>query len=193
MKGAPRARGGVGKSHRFAVREDPGLLRGAVVAEGARRTERSIVVTLRAGEVGHAFPTGDLFRRLEVRAVAEGGGEGEGGGEERGAIRAPAVVLERVFRVQGDAQGVSSRVQVRDDRVPASGEPRGVVVVFPEVIAGRAVRWEVVYRRMGATLAASFGVDLASDEVVVATGALPAAVPGTAGERENVERPGEEP
>jgi hypothetical protein len=163
MKAAPRARGAPGKSHRFGVHDDPEVLRAAVTAEALPRTDRSIVVRLRAAEVGHAFPTGDMFRRLEVRAWAAG---------SEGAVRAPPVVLERVFRVRVGEGGITDRSEVRDDRVPASGEARDAVVVFPESIGGRAVRWEVAYRRMGPTLAASFGLDLDSDEVIVAAGRL---------------------
>ncbi len=164
MKPAPRARGIPGKSHRFGVFDQPEVLRAAVSAEAFSRTDRSIVVRLRAAEVGHAFPTGDMFRRLEVRAWAEGAA-----GDP---MRAPSVVLERVFRVQVGKDGITDRAEVRDDRVPASGAPRDVVVVFPDAIGGRAVRWEVAYRRMGPTLAASFGLDLEKDQVIVARGML---------------------
>lgn len=164
MKATSRARGAPGKSHRFGVLDEPEVLRAAVSAEAFPRTDRSIVVRLRAAEVGHAFPTGDMFRRLEVRARVQGAG-----GEP---IRAPSVVLERVFRVHVGKNGITDRAEVRDDRVPASGAPRDVVVVFPEDVGGRAVRWEVAYRRMGPTLAASFGLDLEDDEVIVARGTL---------------------
>lgn len=126
------------------------------------RSERSIVVTLRAAAVGHAFPTGDLFRRIEVRASAV----------DDPALRAPAVALQRVFRLDGSESGSSSRIEVRDERVPASGAPRDAVLVFPDAIEGQTIRWEVVYQRMGPTLAASFGVDLKQDEIVVASGTL---------------------
>ncbi|MDI1435857.1 multiheme c-type cytochrome [Polyangium sorediatum] len=162
MKPKARAGGRSGKGHRFEVREDPALLRAAVEAAAAPRSDRSILVTLRAGAVGHAFPTGDLFRRIELRASAVG----------NAALRAPAVALQRVFRLEGTESGSSSRIEVRDERVPASGAPRVAVLVFPDSIEGQTIRWEVVYQRMGPTLAASFGVDLEQDEIVVATGTL---------------------
>ncbi|MCB9594697.1 MAG: hypothetical protein H6719_18400 [Sandaracinaceae bacterium] len=58
--------------HRFAVRDDPAILRGA--AQVSVRTTRTdagvdVEVELRATRVGHGLPTGDLFRelRLELR------------------------------------------------------------------------------------------------------------------------------
>ncbi|MDI1451016.1 multiheme c-type cytochrome [Polyangium sp. 6x1] len=162
MKPVARARGRSGKGHRFEVREDPALLRSAVMAAAAPRSARSIVVTLRAAAVGHAFPTGDLFRRIEIRASSV----------ENTSLRAPAVALQRVFRLEGSESGSASRIEVRDERVPASGAPRDAVLVFPDSIEGQTIRWEVVYQRMGPTLAASFGVDLEKDEIVVAAGTL---------------------
>ncbi len=115
--------------------------------------------------MGHAFPTGDLFRRLEVRARA-GGDEGDGG-------EAATAVLARRFRMARGG-GSATRIEVGDDRLPASGEAREVELAFGASIAGREVRWQVVYQRMDATMAATFGVDAAADEVIVAEGALPA-------------------
>jgi hypothetical protein len=164
MKASRGPSGKPRRDHRFAAHDDPALLRSAVEARAAGRSERTITVSLRAGRVGHAFPTGDMFRRLEVRASAV---DMEG----KPSFAAPPVVLERVFRADVGGNG-ADRVEVRDDRVAASGEERDVVLTFPESIDGRTVRWEVAYQRMGHAMAASFGVDQASDEVVVARGTL---------------------
>jgi hypothetical protein len=165
MKPEANAKGVVRRGHGFSASKDPALLRSALAASAARKTERSIAVTLRATGAGHAFPTGDMFRRLEVRAFAQGD-------DDKPMKSAPPVILERVFRAAPMAGGGVDRVEVRDDRVPASGAPRDVVVLFPEPIEGQKVAWEVVYRRMGPAMAAAFGVDMKSDEVVVARGIL---------------------
>ncbi len=164
MKPERSASGRVFRGHGFSASKDVSLLRSAVVASAKARGERSFVVSLRAGEIGHAFPTGDMFRRLETRGFVVDE-------EDKPLLAAPPVVLERVFRSQSGSSG-ADRVEVRDDRVPASGEPIDIVVVFPEPIVGKRVRWEVAYRRMGEAMASTFGVDMNVDEVVVARGIL---------------------
>jgi hypothetical protein len=71
----PRTGPGGHRSHRFAASRDPDMLRRALVVR-ARAVEPDVVeVLLSPGAVGHAFPTGDLFRRLLVgveRVDAEG-------------------------------------------------------------------------------------------------------------------------
>ncbi len=73
----------------------------------ARRegTEVHVRLTLRAGEVGHAVPTGDVYRRLEVRAWLVGAA---------GSLR--SATLSRVFRAAPDGLH-----ELADRRVPATG------------------------------------------------------------------------
>jgi len=148
------------RSHDFRVLGDAARLRSAVTARAARAEDRAVTVSLSAARVGHAFPTGDMFRRLEVRArVVEASGEI--------IATASPVVLGRRFGVKR-----SERLQIGDDRVPASGEAREVRLEFAAPIGGRAVRWEVAYQRLDATMARAFGVDAKGDEVIVAEGTL---------------------
>ncbi len=155
------------KSHAFPAHGDASMLRSAVQATAARSTAQAITVTLSVARVGHAFPTGDMFRRLEVRARfldAKGNVTG----------RSTSVLLERKFQVTVTQQG-TERVQVADTRLPSSGAPREALLLFAEDIQGRSVRWEVAYQRMSSAMAKLFGVDPAADEVIVATGTLPPA------------------
>ncbi len=62
----PRATHG-GSNHRFAASRDPQLLRSAAKIVGSRDGD-DLVVRFTRNAVGHAFPTGDLFRRLRVVA-----------------------------------------------------------------------------------------------------------------------------
>lgn len=155
--------------HRFRVQGDTELLRGALAISARPGRERTVVVSLAARGAGHAVPTGDMFRRLELRAWA-------GAGER--ALEAEPVVLAREFEMVATERG-RRRMQIGDRRVPASGEPIEVELVFPQPIGARPVRWEVVYRRMGPREAALFGVELQSEQVVIAEGTLdvPAAMP----------------
>ena len=158
-------------SHSFSVLSDPSMIRSAVKVKAERVGRREARVTIDAGAVGHAFPTGDMFRRLEVRAEAV---------DERGVVieRAPAVHLVRTFADRSRSAGEAdfARVQVGDTRVPApgTGDGRRVVLRFERPIGHAGLRWSVVYQRMGTAMAASFGVEQAHDEIVVAEGLLPA-------------------
>jgi hypothetical protein len=161
----PLVRGAGGKprrGHDFRVIGDPAMLRSAVTARAARGGEREIAVTLRAGKVGHDVPTGDMFRRLVVRARAV---------DAKGALEARPEVLSRRFTMARTPDG-PLRLQVGDDRLEGDGAPRQITLRFAEPIATRAVRWEVVYQRMDPGMSTVFGVDPAKDEVVLAAGEL---------------------
>ena len=149
--------------HRFRVQGDAALLRSALAVEARRDDARVALVSLRTQNAGHAVPTGDMFRRLEVRATA-------GEGEE--AIHATPVVLAREL-VQVMTDHGLRKIQIGDHRVPADGQSRDARLVFPRSVDGLPIRWEVVYQRMGPREAALFGVDLDRETVVVAEGVLP--------------------
>jgi hypothetical protein len=149
-------------SHDFRVLGDTERLRSALTARASRGVgdDHLVSLSIAAARVGHAFPTGDMFRRLEVRARAV---------DERGDVVATAlpVVLARRF-----GKNRSERIQIGDDRLPASGEARVVDLLFAEPVTAREVRWTIVYQRMDTSMAAAFGVDANADEVVVAQGSL---------------------
>ncbi len=141
--------------HGFRVQGDPALLRSAVRAEARREGDRVIDLSLAARGAGHAVPTGDMFRRLEVHATA---------GDGPDAIRATPVVLSRELVFEMTERGPRRR-QLDDRRLPASGAPREARLVFPRSVEGLPIRWEVVYHRMGPREAALFGVDLDGEAV----------------------------
>ncbi len=162
----PRAAGPGGASrrhHGFRVMGNTALLRSAVRATAERADERSIDVHLAVTRAGHAVPTGDMFRRLEIRGDVEG---------DAGAKATP-VVLGRRFRVVSGPQG-PRRLQIGDGRLPASGQIRTVRLTFPGPIGDRPVRWEVVHQRMDGSMATSFGLEVARNETVLAEGRVPA-------------------
>jgi hypothetical protein len=154
------------KSHRFAVISDPAMLRGAARVAAAR-TDGGLTVTLTPDRVGHAFPTGDMFRRLEVRAEAV---------DARGRVivAAEPVVMGRLFDdVPRDPHGSDlgfQRVQVADTRVQPDGA--AVVPVRVAAPAGTRLRWRVVYQRMSTPMASAFGVSQVLDEITVAEGEM---------------------
>ncbi len=125
------------RSHAFVASRDPDLVRAAVDVEVVRLGPTRVSITLRAADVGHAFPTGDLLRRVEVGAAAV-----------RSDTEGPAArrFLARHFGDRVQSTGARLRVEIADDRVPAGGA-RIVELEVPEA-DGHRVRWWVEYQRV---------------------------------------------
>jgi len=119
------------RGHDFSQTRSPAWLRSNLEVV-ATRDEDGVRLVLRQPAPGHGFPTGDLFRRLElgVRHLAP---DGRVLSEQRHH-------LGRRFETAGMQQG---RRLTRDDRV--FDEPREVVFSLPP---GGKVSWWVTYQRV---------------------------------------------
>lgn len=147
------------RDHGFAASRDPEVLRRALTVTASREGS-TVRLVLRPGWVGHAMPTGDLFRRLLVEA--------EVAGDDWQVLAADARALGRSFAAEG-----GRRVPVADARVGAAGpEPVEVALELGDAAEGRTIRWRLLYERV------SFVDDLGAAEVeartTVAEGALTA-------------------
>lgn len=152
------------RSHDFRVLGDAAFIRGAA-AVNASVVGRDVVVTIDANRVGHAFPTGDMFRRLEVRA------ESRDARSEVVARHRPVILARRFADVPRSSSTLESqRVQTSDDRVkpPGAGAPRRIT--FTPSAGAISLHYQVVYQRMSTPMARSFHVEPVLDEVVVAEG-----------------------
>jgi hypothetical protein len=143
-------------SHAFAGVE-PALLRAALRVEASvARDGDEIVVTLAltAARVGHAVPTGDLFRALQLELAI--------GGRVRDRAR-----LTRVFReVVGAGAGgttVVVRREERDDRVPPGGTR--TVRLRARAAAGERLSWSLAHLRAPPAIAAIDHVDVGATEI----------------------------
>jgi hypothetical protein len=150
------------KSHAFRVQGNVAMLRSAMRVTPSRSSPRSIRIALSVDGAGHAVPTGDMFRRIVVRAEALGAAE----------PFATQVVLARQFRRERTPHG-SRRLQIGDTRLPSGGQVHPVDLVFADDVSQFPIRWEVAYQRMGPTEAALFGVDLSQDETSIYVDTLP--------------------
>jgi len=100
----PSAEGKSHRSHRFDVAP---LVTQALVADVSRASPTRIAFRLAPGEIGHSFPTGDLFRRLSVRVEAADGR-----------------VLSEKFLARHFRSIRGTNVEQSDDRVGAPGLAR---------------------------------------------------------------------
>lgn len=152
------------RSHAFAQVRDPGWLRKNLRAAAERVDEHGVRVTLLQPAPGHAFPSGDLFRRIEV------------GCELRGAdgkvVSRDVRHLARHFEV---VPGKPGRRLVRDDRV-FSGPAVVELDVTPPGPALRSgvISWWVSYQRVATVGAGTDPADAKIEsEVKLHSGELP--------------------
>jgi hypothetical protein len=143
-----RSGGAVHHDHAFAVAGQPSMLRAAVTITATRPEPSRVVLELSPRLVGHAFPTGDLFRRLSVELH----GDAEVDGQSWSAQR----VLGRHFGSQRVGDGQVIRVERDDDRIGVGRGPTIVEFALPPELHDRAITWELIHER---ALEASSGVD----------------------------------
>ena len=126
------------RSHVFAASRDPGRLREAIAMDGIARVPGGVQVRVRSVGVGHAFPTGDLYRALRVRVWTED--------DEGRVLSDDDAELTRVFRDSRAGAGTASRVEERDDRL--QGEPRALVFLVSDEKRVRRVHVTITYDRV---------------------------------------------
>ncbi|MCB9597646.1 MAG: hypothetical protein H6719_33315 [Sandaracinaceae bacterium] len=134
--------------HRFLGHRDEALLARALLVEASAARDgwsTDVVLRLRAHDVGHSVPTGDVFRRLEVRAWVEGRPD-----------NAASELLWRRFDID---QGVWTPAE--DQRVPPPGQgERRVELRIPD--SGHRIVWAIDLWSVEPRLASRFdpGVQL---------------------------------
>ncbi len=152
-------------SHAFAESRSDDVLRNALEVT-ATRDASSVHLVLRARGVGHAFPTGDLFRRIEVRASAV---------DHRGvAIAEVARYLQRHFGVARMPDGAWAKVERGDDRV--HGETV-VTLTLGEKASALPIRYHITYERIQHPQSADPREAVVHSAVVLAEGVLAARRP----------------
>lgn len=148
------------RSHAFAEVRDPAWLR-AQLRAAAEREDDDVLITLQQTAPGHAFPSGDLFRRLEV------------GVEARGPDGRPRFQQRRYLTRHLDVvPGRPGRHLSLDNRV--FDGPAVVEFSLPPEARGAPLRWWVSYQRV-ATAGTGREPEKAPVEsaCLLASGALP--------------------
>lgn len=171
----PRVEDAAGNSHadhRFAVMNDSAFLAQAARVELVERTAERVLVSLTPGRIGHAFPTGDLFRRAELRLNVNSSNAQE---QSRASY-----VLQRVY---GYDPTTRSRRVLSDTRLgPATRDDDATRVVDLALAAeGRTIHWQLVWQRMPPGAADVLGLDWTAHERVIAQGTWAPRERGAAG------------
>jgi hypothetical protein len=139
----PRVRDGwfgAHRSHAFAEAREPARLRAALAVRAERTGASRVALTLASKHVGHAYPTGDLFRRLVVEVDALG--------PDFSIVASARRDLARHFVDVPSSLGPNGeRVAARDDRVMPGAASRIELDLGAEA-RGRPVAWRVRYERV---------------------------------------------
>ncbi len=157
-------------SHAFAGARSPELLARSVRVALRRDAPLRLELTLSQVGVGHALPTGDLFRRIEVGVELVG--------QDYQVLAREARHLGRHFRT-AIIGGVGRRELLRDDRLPADGGARQVTLeLSPSApLAGdERLAWWVSYQRV-ATPDSETQAATVEAEVMLASGILSLTTP----------------
>jgi hypothetical protein len=119
------------RSHRFAI--DDELLAAAATIAAVREADE-VIVTLDPQALGHAFPTGDLFRRLLVTVAS-------------GSWTEQRFLARRFDLVHAGPNGAPLKIEVADERVGVRPGPTEVRFTIP-ASEERSLQWSVVYQRV---------------------------------------------
>lgn len=155
--------GGAHASHAFVASRDAATVRGSVGVEAERISATGIRVRLSTVGVGHALPTGDLFRRIEVLA--------EVAGAEQQVLASRAAYLMRHFHHVRQPDGRLVRVQRLDDRV-RPGAPRVVELDLGAPARCAVVSYRVAYQRVAHPTSERADDAVVGGEIVLAEGSL---------------------
>lgn len=142
------------RSHLFLGGHDEATLRAALRIE-ANLQGNALELVLTPQRVGHALPTGDLFRRLLVRI--------EDLNADGGLIAQKD--LTRRFSVEQQVPGATVRITASDDRLYG---PKALL--FPLAANIEGVRWSVRYQRVLFPQGASNSRAVIDSEVILGQG-----------------------
>lgn len=153
-------------SHAFPGGHDPGFVKGALRVRAERTAANRVLLVLQTERVGHAFPTGDLFRRLEVSVEAIG--------EDYQTVSSARRYLSRHWSEKQQLARVVRQVK-RDDRVRQTAQE--VELELPLGSDGSAaalpVAWRVAYQRVEHPRSEADEDSVLDGEIEIASGTLP--------------------
>lgn len=162
----PRAADGH-RTHAFAASRDEAWMRSVLAVRAARPAADRVELTLDLADehVGHAYPTGDLLRRLTITIDVAG----------PGPHRPQRRHLARHWTQTRAGKGMPVRTLAGDDRLQAGEDPRTLVFTLGPDSAALPIRWRVDYERVEAFVGPDEDAAIVVGAVPLADGTLPAA------------------
>ena len=147
----PGPAGGMHHDHGFRVQGNPAMLAQGVVVERVELVGSAVRLAIAPAIIGHAFPTGDLFRQVEVRALPI---------DAKGAALAPASIEVLGRRLSSVRVGsfAAAQVELADTRLAPPGTAPSRWITLPVPVGTRRARWQIVWQRSPPWLAARLGL-----------------------------------
>jgi hypothetical protein len=129
------------RDHRFDVTRNPPFLKNALDVKVTRFKQGRIEFQLTSKGVGHAFPTGDLFRRIRVHVDVLG--------QEYSALYSAGAFLTRTFETTKSPAGVVRRVLTSDTRISADPtKPSRIIFDFSLESIKFPIEYSITYERV---------------------------------------------
>ncbi len=125
--------------HASIVSSDPEMLQRAVKVRVTRASDTRIAVRLAPGAVGHAFPTGDLFRRLRVSVRALG--------DDGVMVAERHRFLQRHFGLLRSGEQLV-RAETKDDRPGGRDAQACFEMALPKEASARPWELSLAYQRV---------------------------------------------
>ena len=154
----PSLQGPPHRQHDFRVFGDRDFMARAVIVNRAEIKGDAVHLDLALGTIGHAFPTGDLYRRVDVRVTAI-----DSKGNKFGAPSSR--ILRRTFGPAFEGPNKSVPIEREDDRLTG---PKRVILPLPK--GTKRARYEIVWQRLPPEMAKKFGMKMSLHEMVVGEG-----------------------
>lgn len=151
------------RSHAFPGGHSPDFVSSALGVRAERSAATTLRLVLSTVGVGHAFPTGDLFRRLEISAEAVG--------SDAQVVTSERRYLTRHWTEERKLSAVVRRV-TRDDR--ATDSPLEVTLQLEGTAAALPIAWRIAYQRIAHPRSDSPEESVVDGEIEIASGTLPA-------------------
>jgi len=158
MPVVPSQKGPPHRKHDFRVIGNREFMSRAVVIDKATIKDDALHLDLSLGTIGHAFPTGDLYRRVDVRAMAV-----DGRGKTLG--KTSSQILRRTFGPAFAGPNKTVPIEREDGRLTG---PKHLVLPLPKGTS--RARYEIVWQRLPPEMAKNFGMNMSDHEMVVHEG-----------------------
>ncbi len=152
------------RSHVFDASRNVAMVRRAVMIVATRTGPTTARITIQPNDAGHAFPTGDLFRRIEVHVDAVGA--------EYQAVASATRYLMRHFAEKKHGAGIIRYVNA-DDRPLVS--PMIIDLDLGPSAAALPLAYRIAYQRVEHPRSEKPEDSVVEGEIVLSEGLLPPA------------------